>query len=92
MAERAGRRSLPKHQNAVLTATARKPKTKSIKKRLYTDSNDESREKLSSFSLSNLSEISQTEYVRERQNSKKKFLKIGCCSERFLENGECGLL
>ena len=33
--------------------------------------------------------MSQTEYVRQRQNSKKKFLKIGRLSSRSLKYAEC---
>ena len=55
--ESAGRRWLPKQQRGVSAATATTPKTTSIK-----NVRTEFR----------LSEISQTEYIREFQNSKKK--------------------
>ena len=54
---------------------ARQPKKQAAKRSLSSDGY-ESREILDSLSLTILSERSQTEYARQRQNSKKKFQKL----------------
>ena len=54
---------------------ARQPKKQAAKSSLSSDGY-ESREILDLLSLTILSERSQTEYARQRQNSKKKFQKL----------------
>ena len=66
MVESAGRGSLSKKQKqSAATATQQRNKVTSI-------FNLRISQEFNSFSLFMLSEISQTEYVRQRQNSKKK--------------------
>ena len=74
MVKSAGRYSLPRKQKQFKQRRQQRHRQHRLKKTYY--STYETRENLDSFSLSRLPEIYQTEYVRQRQNSKKKFFKL----------------
>ena len=70
MVESAGKRSLPKYQKAAQAATVTTPKITSIKNRLNIQPKNLARSWFIQF-VYIVSELSQTEYVRRLQNSKK---------------------